>query len=537
MTDPIDLLATPLVDAATELAGANSHEALLERPSDLTRGDYATSLALRLAKPVRRAPRDIAEALREAAAESRYVESVEIAGPGFLNLRVSAAWYAAAVQAALQDGFGGGTAERSLKINVEYVSANPTGRLTIGSARNGAYGDSLARLYAFAGHEVTREYYFNDAGSQVERFARTLQARKRGEPVPEDGYPGEDVAELAARLDLPLDAPLDDYRQAGIEAMFAQIKGSLERFRVHVDVFTNEVELHQGGLVDRALDKVKRGGHTFELDDAVWLRTTDFGDDKDRVLIRRDGTPTYYAADLAYLIHKLERGYDLALYVLGADHHGYTARLRAAASVLGYDPERIDVPLYQMVSISEDGESRKISKRRGDVIFLDDVIEAIGVDAARYFLVQRSHDQPIEIDVELATEKSSKNPVFYVQYAHARIASILRRAAEESGAERVVAASPLDLEALVEPSERALVHRIVSFPGVARAGADMRAPHRVVAYAHELAADYHIFYRDCPVLKAPAPELLRARLALCEATRRTLERCLDLVGVAAPDSM
>src|SRR5262249_49593653 len=322
--------------------------------------------------------------------------------------------------------------------------------------------------------------YFNDAGSQVERFARTLQARKRGEPVPEDGYPGEDVAELAARLDLSPDAPLDEYRVAGIEAMFAEIKASLGRFRVHVDVYTNEVELQQGGLLEQALERVKAGGYTFELDGATWLRTTAFGDDKDRVIIRRDGSPTYYAADLAYLIHKMERGYDLALYVLGADHHGYTARLRAAASVLGYDPARIDVPLYQMVSISEAGESRKISKRRGDVIFLDDVVEAIGVDAARYFLVQRSHDQPIEIDVELATEQSSKNPVYYVQYAHARIASILRRAAEESGAERVVAASPVDLESLVEPSERALVHRIASFPAVARAAADMRAPHRIV---------------------------------------------------------
>jgi arginyl-tRNA synthetase len=537
VTDPLDLLATPLVDAATELAGSNSHDALLERPSDLSRGDYATSLALRLSKPVRRPPREIAEALRDAAAGSRYVESAEVAGPGFLNLRVSPAWYAAAVQAALQDGFGGGTAEKPLKINVEYVSANPTGRLTIGSARNGAYGDSLARLYDFAGHEVTREYYFNDAGSQVDRFARTLQARTRGEEVPEDGYPGEDVAELAERLDLSPDAPLDEFRVQGIEAMLAEIKGSLERFRVHVDVFTNEVELHQGGLVEQAMERVRASGHAFEQDGALWLRTTDFGDDKDRVIVRQNGSPTYYAADLAYLIHKMERGYDLALYVLGADHHGYTARLRAAASVLGYDPGRVDVPLYQMVSISEAGEARKISKRRGDVIFLDDVLDAIGVDATRFFLVQRSHDQPIEIDVELATEQSSQNPVFYVQYAHARIASILRRAAEESGAERVIAASPLDLEALVEPSERALVHRVASFPGIARAAADMRAPHRIVAYAHELAADYHIFYRDCPVLKAPTPELLRARLSLCEATRRTLARCLDLVGVSAPDAM
>jgi arginyl-tRNA synthetase len=532
VTDPLLLVSLPIADAAIRLGAEEPAEVGLEQPADEARGDYATTLALRLARPLRQPPRQLAEELRAAALTSPWVATAEIAGAGFLNLRLSPAWYAAAIDAARDPGFGGGTARERLRVNVEFVSANPTGPLTVGSARNAAYGDCIARALAFAGHDVTREYYFNDSGSQVERFGRSLRARARGEEVPPDGYPGEEVAELARRLPLAPDEPVEEWARLGVEAMFAEIRGTLERFRVHMDVWTNEADLHASGKVQRALDAASAAGHVFEADDALWLRTTAFGDDKDRVIVRGGGSPTYFAADLGYLVDKLERGYDRALYVLGSDHHGYTARLRGAAAALGYDPERVEVPLYQLVSILDGGEARKISKRRGDIVLLDELVDAIGVDAARFFLVQRSHDQTIELDLELAREQGPKNPVYYVQYAHARIASIVRRAAQENAGEPVT-----DPELAPEPTEAALVRRLADFPGVCEAAAALRAPHRVIAYAHDLASDFHLFYHHCSVIHAPEPRIVHARLALCEAARSVLERCLDLVGVSAPDEM
>ncbi len=314
------------------------------------------------------------------------------------------------MRAAREPGFGGGTAHPRLRVNVEYVSANPTGPLPVSAGRNAAYGDSLARLFAFAGNDVTREYYFNDSGAQIERFGRSLRARARGEQVPEDGYQGEGLIELARATGLPPDAPAEDFGRAGVELMFAEIRGTLERFRVHMDVYTNEVDLHRSGGVERALERARAAGHVFEQDGATWLRASEFGDDKDRVLVKADGSPTYFAGDLAYLVDKLERGFDLAIYVLGADHHGYSARLRAAAQALGYDASRIEIAIYQMVHLIEDGEQKRMSKRRGDVVLLDELMDGIGVDAARFYLVQRSHDATIDIDLAPGRRAGPREP-------------------------------------------------------------------------------------------------------------------------------
>jgi arginyl-tRNA synthetase len=530
MSDALTLLAAPLIDAAGRL-GADDVEAVLERPADPGHGDYATTLALRLAKPLRRPPREIAEELATAARQSDWVESADVAGPGFVNVRVSPAWYAEAVRSAREPGYGGGTADPPLRVNVEYVSANPTGMLPVSAGRNAAYGDSLARLFAFAGHEVVREYYFNDSGSQIERFGLSLRARARGEQVAEDGYQGEALIQLAKDTGLPPDASAEEFGRAGVELMFAAIRATLERFRVQMDVYTNEVDLHLSGGVERAIERARVGGHLFEQEGATWLRASALGDDKDRPVIKSDGSPTYLAGDLAYLVDKLDRGFDLAIYVLGADHHGYSARLKAAAEALGYDPARIEIALYQMVHLIEDGEQKRMSKRRGDVVLLDELMDGIGVDAARFYLVQRSHDAAIDIDLAQAVEQGPENPVYYVQYAHARICSILRRAGElaETAAPSAALAP--------EPSEATLVRALADFPNVCRAAVELRAPHRLVAYARDLASDFHAFYRDCTVLDPGAPERTASRLALCDAARQVLARSLDLVGVSAPTEM
>ena len=518
-------LAGP-VEAAIAEVGGDGVQARLERPADPAHGDYATAAALQLAKPLRAAPRQIAERIVERI-DSPFIASAEVAGPGFVNLRATPAWYRHVVERVLHEGrrYGAGAAATPQKVQVEYVSGNPTGPVTASTARNAAYGDSLARLFEFAGHDVQREYYFNDAGRQMDLFGASLRARARGEDVPEDGYRGAYIEEIARDLGLDPDAPADEWRAAGVAVMVEDIKRTLGRFRAGFDRWFLERSLYEDGSVDRAIEAVREGGHTYEKDGALWLRSEELGDDKDRVLVRSDGTFTYVAGDLAYIADKLERGFDTAVYVLGADHHGYIGRLKAAARTLGYDPARVDVQIYQLVRLSEG----KMSKRAGRIVTLDDLLDAIGVDAARYALVQRGHDQPIDLDLDLLTAQNAENPVYYCQYAHARIAAILRRA---DGGD---AAAP-DPSWQPEPAEAELVKALAEFPGLVAEAAERRGPHRIAGYAQDTAKAFHQFYKQCQVIGVEPP-VERSRLALCRATAQVMATALDLLGVAAPESM
>jgi arginyl-tRNA synthetase len=527
---PIDDLRTAVEEAAAELGNGSTATPTLERPKKAGFGDYSTNAAMLLAPRLGAPPREIAERLREALSErlGERVEKVEVAGPGFVNVFLADPWYVAAAQHVLAagDGWGGGTAPERERVLIEFVSANPTGPLTAASGRHAAYGDAVARLLAFAGHEVSREYYFNDAGGQVLNLGRSIRARARGEAVPEDGYPGEYVAELAAELDGAADRDAEDLAVSGGHLMIERIQATLERYRVHFDTWFSERTLHDGAI-ERAFEQA--GDRAYRSEGALWLRTSDFGDDQDRVLVKSDGAPTYFAADLAYLENKVERGYGRLITPLGADHHGYVPRFKAALAVLGTDPDRLEIPLLQFVHLVERGERASMSKRRGEFITLDDLIDEIGVDATRFFMLQRSHDSTIDLDLDLAREESAENPVYYVQYAHARIASILRKAGER----RAGVTGELDLH----PSERELVKKLLAFPGEAGEAADRRAPHRIAVYALELAQTFTAFYRDCKVVGAE-PEAVEAfRLGLCVATKRTIACALGLLGVSAPESM
>jgi len=482
----------------------------LERPSEAAHGDYATNVALQLAGQRRRPPREIAEELAASAAEVPGVERTEVAGPGFVNLFLGDDWFTDALGAMLGAGgsFGGHTASSPERVQVEMVSANPTGPVTVASARNGAYGDSVARLLAFAGHDVEREYYYNDAGAQMDKFRESVEAVRRGEEPPEDGYRGAYVAELAAEPGDP------------VPAMLKRIEASLQRFRIEFDSFEQQT------AVEAEIPEAVALLDTFEADGALWARTAAHGDEKDRVLIRSDGTPTYFAADAAYIRRKYAKGFDRLVYVLGADHHGYVGRLQALAEMLGHPRESLEVLIYQLVHLTRAGEQTKMSKRRGDVVFLDDFVDEIGTDAARWYLVSRGHDQTIDIDVDLAAEASQKNPVYYVQYAHARVAGILRNAGDAAASS--VAAIPLAGE------ERELVKRLAELPAVAAEAAERRAPHAIPNYAIRVADDFHRFYHEHKVLGS---EQEAFRLGLVRATQTVVARCLDLIGVAAPDSM
>ena len=488
--DPVKTLAAALADAV----GA---ELELERPGEAAR---------------RRPPREIAAEIAEAATGLEPVERAEVAGPGFVNLVLRDEWFASALAEILEDGepYGGGVPERRERVQVEMVSANPTGPIPVSSARNGAYGDSLARLFELAGHEVEREYYYNDSGAQIERFRASVEAIRRGEEPPEDGYQGAYVHDLAALKGDPV--PL----------MLKEIETTLERFRIHFDSFRLQSELEQ--RLPELLPKLD----TYEKDGALWARSSAYGDDEDRVLLRsEDRSPTYRAADVAYLVDKLERGFDRAIYVLGADHHGTRNWYAAVARMLGYDPERVEVLLYQLVHLTRGGQQTKMSKRRGDVVQLDEFMNDIGVDAARWYLANRGPDQTIEIDVDLAAERSQKNPVYYVQYAHARIAGILRNAPDNAG-NNLLLAGPLAAE------ERELVKRLAELPAVVADALVKRGPQGVPAYAIRVADDFHRFYHEHRVLES---EQEAFRLGLCRATRTVIARCLDLVGVDAPDRM
>jgi arginyl-tRNA synthetase len=494
----------------SELAGAPVE---LERPNDPSHGDYATNVAMRLAPVQRRSPRELGEELGAAAAGLDEVERAEVAGPGFVNFWLTPAWFGEALGEILAagSGYGGGSAESLEKVQVEMVSANPTGPITVASARNGAIGDSVARQLEFAGHDVSREYYYNDAGAQLDRFRASVEAVRRGEEPPEDGYQGDYIAELAATDADP------------VPQMLQQIEASLERFRIHFDSWMLQSELEQ--RLPEFLPRVD----SYEKDGAVWARSSAYGDDEDRVIIRspeHGGTPTYRAADIVYLVDKLERGFDRALYVLGADHHGTRKWYEAVARMLGYDPARVEVLLYQLVHLTRGGEQSKMSKRRGDVVFLDEFMDEVGVDAARWYLVNRGPDQTIEIDVDLAAERSEKNPVYYVQYAHARIAAIRRNAGD--------AEVSADVPAEQAQEEKDLVKRLADFPTVAAEAAERRGPHAIPTYAIRLADDFHRFYHHQRVLESEAQAF---RLGLCTATQNVIARCLDLVGVEAPERM
>jgi arginyl-tRNA synthetase len=500
-----------LAVALGEAVGTNVE---LERPSDPSHGDYATNAAMRLAPVRRRPPRELGEEIASAAAQLDDVERAEVAGPGFVNLWLADDWYAKALAEILREGdrYGAGEPEPRQRIQVELVSANPTGPITVAHARNAAYGDSVARLLEFAGHEVEREYYYNDAGRQIERFRASVEAIRRGEEPPEDGYRGAYMEELAKLDGDP------------VAHMVEHIEATLERFRVAFDSFVREVELEPE--IPAALERVE----TYEAEGTIWAPTSRFGDDKDRPLVRSaDGSYLYFAKDVAYLAHKLERGVDRAIYVLGADHHGYVKRLKAAAAMLGYDPERVEVLLYQLVHLTRGGELAKMSKRRGDVVFLDELLDEVGVDAARWYLVDRGPDQAIEIDVDLAAEKSRKNPVYYVQYVHARTSGIRREAGDAQPGPKP--SGPLSRE------ERDLIKRLADFPLTAALATHRRAPHLVAYYAIQLADDFHRFYHDHRVIDPETRAVNGFRLALVIAVQTVTARALDLLGVEAPERM
>jgi arginyl-tRNA synthetase len=495
--------------AITELAAALGPDVALERPSEADHGDYATNVALRLAPVQKRSPRELGEELAAGAAELPDVERAEVAGPGFVNLFLADSWFSKALAEALEPGFGGGFLERRERVQVEMVSANPTGPIVVSAARNGAIGDSLARLLELGGDEVEREYYYNDAGAQMDKFRESVEAIRRGEDPPEDGYQGDYVRELAK---LPGDP---------VPPMLGQIEQTLERFRIHFDSWALQSELA------KRLPEMMPRLDTYERDGAVWARSSEYGDEQDRVIIRSEtGKPTYRAADIVYLVDKLDRGFDRAIYVLGADHHGTRNWYAAIARMLGYDPDRVEVLLYQLVHLTKGGEQAKMSKRRGDVVFLDEFMDEIGVDAARWYLVNRSPEQSIEIDIDLAAERSEKNPVYYVQYAHARIAGILRNAGDAEAS--VEPAAPL------APEERDLVKRLAELPEVAAEAVERRGPHGITTYAIRVADDFHRFYHHHRVLESDQQAF---RLALCRATQSVIETCLGLVAVEAPDRM
>ena len=538
-SDPVSGLLEVVTEAAREIAGGEVPEPALDPAPKPELGDFSSNAAMLLAKRLSRPPRDIAGDLagNVAGRLGESLERTEVAGPGFLNLFMSDAWYRGAVS-----DLGGAEppvppVQAPEKILLEFVSANPTGPLTAASGRHAAYGDAVARLLKRSGHEVSTEYYVNDGGSQVENFGLSIAARMEGREPPENGYRGDYVNSLAerARSEGIEAGDIERLTREGVAWMVEGIRGSLEAFGVGMDDFFSERSLYERGLVEKGLERLREAGHTFEQDGALWLRTTEFGDDKDRVLVRSGGDPTYFGADVAYHADKVERGHFRLLDVLGADHHGYVARMDAAVHSLGADVE-FEARILQMIHLVEGGQRAKMSKRAGDIVTLDELVTDIGRDAARFFLLQRSHDRTFDLDLDLARTQSSDNPVYYVQYAHARIKSILRKASAESAAEAAAAGPPPGAPA-VEPAEKALIANLLAFPAEVHEAAARRAPHRICSYATATAAAFHAFYRDCQVIGAEGEGLEQARLALCASTAATLSASLDLLGISAPDSM
>lgn len=548
---PADLAELLKATAAAVLAEHALDSAALpdvvtvERPRNPEHGDYATNLALQLGKKVGVNPRELAGWLAEALLATDGIAAADVAGPGFVNLRIEASAQNVIVGDVIAAGtaYGHSADLGGKNVNLEFVSANPTGPIHIGGTRWAAVGDALGRLLTTQGAEVVREYYFNDHGAQIDRFTNSLIASAKGEPTPEDGYAGTYIADIAGQvlakepdaLKLPDAEMRETFRAIGVNLMFDHIKQSLHEFGTDFDVYTHEDSMHTSGRVEQAIAKLRETGFAYEKDGAVWLRTTDFGDDKDRVVIKSDGKPAYIAGDLAYFLDKRKRGFDLCIYMLGADHHGYIARLKASAAALGDDPDTVEVLIGQMVNLVRDGQPVRMSKRAGTVITLDDLVEAIGVDAARYSLIRSSVDTPIDIDLALWSSASAENPVYYVQYAHARLSALARNAAELG-----ITPDTARVDLLTHDKEGTLIRNLGEFPRILKTAASLREPHRVSRYLEDLAGDYHRFYDACRVLpqgdEEPG-ELHAARLALCAATRQVIANGLGILGVSAPERM
>jgi arginyl-tRNA synthetase len=518
---------------------------VVERPRNPEHGDYATNIALQLGKKVGVNPRELAGWLAVELATRAGIADADIAGPGFVNIRLAADAQNVVVADVVERGaaYGTGHTLGGQRVNLEFVSANPTGPIHLGGTRWAAVGDALGRVLSAEGAAVTREYYFNDHGAQIDRFARSLLAAALGEPTPDDGYAGAYIGEIAAQvlaadpgaLQLPEAERLETFRAVGVDLMFNQIKANLHEFGTDFDVFTHENKMFETGQVDKAIAELKSNGNLYEKDGAWWLRSTAFGDDKDRVVIKSDGEAAYIAGDIAYFKDKRDRGFDLCIYMLGADHHGYVVRLKAAAAALGDDPDRLEVLIGQMVNLVRDGQPVRMSKRAGTVITLDDLVDAVGVDAARYSLIRSSVDVNIDIDLDLLVSQSNENPVYYVQYAHARLSAIGRNA-QSLG----LSASTDHLELLIDRAEGDLIRTIGDFPAVVAGAAQLREPHRVCRYLESLASTYHKFYDRCRVLPQGDEEptdLHAARLALCGATQQVIANGLAMVGVSAPERM
>lgn len=525
-----------------ELTGSAPESIVLERPKNRDHGDYATSVALQLAKAAGKNPREVATLLQGAIAELPGVSKVDIAGPGFINITLDRANQAELVKIILTAGakYGYGESLKGVAVNLEFISANPTGPLHLGHTRWAAVGDALGRVLKAAGAKVTQEFYINDRGRQMDLFGQSVQAAALGNPIPEDGYQGDYIKDLAKIVvaENPGISSSEDFREAAYKVQLAEQQSVLQAFHTKFDVWFSERSLHESGAVDHGMEKLREQGHVFEQDGAVWLRTTDFGDDKDRVLIKENGELTYFASDTAYYINKRERGSDICIYMLGADHHGYIHRLRAVAACAGDNPDyNIHVLIGQLVKIMEGGEEVKLSKRAGTIITLAELVEKVGVDAARYTLIRYPVDTPMVMDIDILRSNTNENPVYYVQYAHARIAAVLRNVAElgiPSGLEN------FDPAQLTHDRENQLLGTLAEFPRIVAQAAELREPHRIARYLEELAGVYHGFYADCRVLplgdEAIAP-IHSARAHLCAATMQVIANGLDLLGVSAPERM
>jgi arginyl-tRNA synthetase len=548
LRDVVRTVVAAAVDRGA-LAVEVPEDVVVERPKNRAHGDYATNVALRLAKAAGRPPREVAALLATELAAQPGIAGVDVAGPGFLNITLAEGALGKIAVQAVTGGkaYGHTDALAGQKLNLEFVSANPTGPVTLGSTRWAAVGDALARLLEASGADVSREYYVNDAGAQIERFGRSLQAVALDRPVPEDGYQGDYVQTVAQQvvdatpglLELPEDAQVAVFAEKGVAAMVADIRATLDGFGVHFDTFFSERTLHESGALEKAVATLREQGHVFEADGAVWLRTTDFGDDKDRVLVKADGEPTYFAADCAYYLDKRSRGFDRVVILLGADHSGYVGRYKALVAAAGDDPAaHLEIQIGQLVNLVRGGEPVRMSKRKGNFVLLTDLVDAVGVDAARYALARASVDQQIDIDADLWSRPTNDNPVFYVQYAHARISSVLRNAADLGLA--LGEAGDVDVTQLAHERESDLLRAIGEFPRVLTAAAELRAPHRVARYLEELAGTYHRFYDSCRVLPRGDEEVTSlniARLWLCAATATVLRNGLDVLGVSAPERM